>query len=115
MLWDASTGSSIGTIRSSNPVWKAIFSPDKQHLLTLGSTNPELWNVQSRQRVTSFSAPGVVWKATFSPDGDYLLMDAESTASGTHSTYWLANIATGVQTKVLPMDWTWNQGSALRA
>ncbi|HEU4326757.1 MAG TPA: CHAT domain-containing protein [Roseiflexaceae bacterium] len=57
-------------------MWKAVFSPDGQHILTPlwdSTTRLQLWSVAGRSLATFSGHTGTVRSIVFSPDGRYIL------------------------------------------
>ncbi|MCL4368249.1 MAG: hypothetical protein M1337_03660 [Actinobacteria bacterium] len=70
-LWDAASGSELGTLTQTDGTARSIvFSPDGR-LLAAGSDNGiELWDTARRQRLLTLSGhTGSVGDLAFSPDG----------------------------------------------
>jgi hypothetical protein len=54
-------------------VWSAMFAPDGQHVLTIGSNDAELWSTETRRTTVRFSPHAAVASAAMSPDGRLLV------------------------------------------
>ncbi|MBV9674573.1 MAG: hypothetical protein JO076_17350, partial [Verrucomicrobia bacterium] len=73
-LWDAASGTLIGSFVHAAPVTYAIFSPDGAQILTTSADNTaKLWDAASGKLIASFDHQDTVRWAAFSPDGGWIL------------------------------------------
>jgi WD40 repeat protein len=55
--------------KDGSEVWAATFSPDGQHVLTIGGNDAQLWKIDPPAAIVTFSPHGAVASAAVSPDG----------------------------------------------
>ena len=89
-VWNASTAKEIQTLSQKAVLTDVIFSPDGNHLVTVGlSYEIIFWNFVSGEKIKKFSHNTWVSDATFSPDGRFLA----SASNDDTARVW--NVATG--------------------
>lgn len=89
-LWDLSTATAgnqqvpavplLDFSKQNKEVWSAMFAPDGRHVLTMGGTDAQLWDIDTTKPVVRYSAHGAVASAAMSPDGKLI-----ATGSWDHS------------------------------
>jgi WD40 repeat protein len=97
-LWEIATGREIRTFTkhsedlSKDFLNNAVFSPDGQHILTVGSDKTlRLWNVTTGRELRTFAENSAGFPVAFSPDGRYIL----SGSGSVDKTLKLWDVATG--------------------
>ena len=76
-LWDADTGTPIGTLNTSGFVNSVAYSPDGNTLAT-GRRDVHLWSAHTGTLEETFRGhAGVVWQVVYSPDGSTLASASE--------------------------------------
>ena len=71
LLWEASTGRVIHTLKHSSSVQSLVFSPDGKRILSSGEDGTaRLWDTASgRELLVLKGHNGKIFRAVFSPDG----------------------------------------------
>jgi WD40 repeat protein len=72
-LWHAATGAPIGpALHHDHEILAAVFAPDGDRLVTVGSRVATLWNARTAQRTRALEHTEPVSMAAFRPDGAVL-------------------------------------------